>query len=1153
MLSSLLVSAVSHAAWFDNNWAARQEITISSTVADADLTNYPYLVRIVDPANELFADAQANGNDIVFTAADGITQLSHEIELYDAGTNSLYAWVRVPLVSSSADTTLFMYYDYASALNQQDVEGTWDNDYVMVQHLQETSGTHLDSTNKNNDGTPQNGVTQNATGQVDGADQFDNDDDLISVGASATLEDVFDGGGTLTAWMRPDGWGEGNFGRIADKSSASLPGNGWALELYGANSSFLFQTGFSTTTGSWITPTGSVSLSAWQHVALVYDTSSDANDPRIFIDGVEQTVTELAPPPSGTLNSDAGINFTIGNHASSAIRTFHGPLDEVRVSTASRSAAWIRASYRSQNAPDSYLTLSAEQPDELTGTVFEDVNYGGGMGRDRATAATDAPSFIVGRGGVTVELYNAGGNFVTSTATVAGGSYSFSVMPGTYTVRVVNGSVTSSRPGSTGSELAVQTYRIDGVSEAAGDGAKKVGGELPSNEDAAANSGAQTLASLQGTDLDADGITEWTQSIVTVDASGGDVSGVDFGYNFDTIVNTNDTGQGSLRQFILNSNSLTNANLAQAGLAAGLETSLFRIPVVDLDANGVASIRPAAMLQAINDVTGGTRIDGATQTSIIGDTNAAGPEVELDGSSSTTDGLTVNSANNSISGLIINGFDSGAAIEISGAAATGNTVLGCYIGTNFDASAATPNTDGVSVVGGANDNTIGGAGAGEGNVVSGNNAFGILISGSGTDSNTVIGNRIGTDGDGTFGLGNLHGVTIRNGPTLNDIGGTLPDEGNLISGNDSYGVYIFGSGSNSNTVVGNRIGTAADGESDLGGANNSRGVHIASAAQNNTIGGTATGEANVIAHNDGPGVDVAGATTDGNIISGNSIFENSAKGIDLNDDGANDDKPVPVVNSIVAGAPDPVVRLSAVAGDIVELFRATNPSAPVVGQDATLAGEGYLYLGRCVDNGACSGPYVSSVTDADPSAAGVQLTLLGSGLGLGDYLSATATDPTSGTSEFSVNAAFALKIVKRAFQLDGTPIASGSTLPAGVPVKFLLYVDNPGTTLSDASLQDVLNVLFAYEPGSIKVDDSLDSATVCPGGVCNEVTIFAKVDGTPNVCGMSGSECTDTQDTDPVSLSGTTIHAGDGVQVGNAQLDFPAGKIWALSFTIGMQ
>lgn len=61
---------------------------------------------------------------------------------------------------------------------------------------------------------------------------------------------------------------------------------------------------------------------------------------------------------------------------------------------------------------------------------------------------------------------------------------------------------------------------------------------------------------LQGTDLDTDGVPEWTQSLVSVDTSGGSVSGVDFGFNFDVVVNTNDGGQGSLRQFILNSNLL---------------------------------------------------------------------------------------------------------------------------------------------------------------------------------------------------------------------------------------------------------------------------------------------------------------------------------------------------------------------------------------------------------------------------------------------------------------------------------------------------------------------------------------------------------------------------------------------------------------------
>ena len=92
--------------------------------------------------------------------------------------------------------------------------------------------------------------------------------------------------------------------------------------------------------------------------------------------------------------------------------------------------------------------------------------------------------------------------------------------------------------------------------EPVGAGTRKVGGELPSHEDAAANSGVQKLVSLQGTDIDADGVTEWTQSIIAVDAGGGMVTGVDFGFTFNVIVNTNDAGQGSLRQFILNANLL---------------------------------------------------------------------------------------------------------------------------------------------------------------------------------------------------------------------------------------------------------------------------------------------------------------------------------------------------------------------------------------------------------------------------------------------------------------------------------------------------------------------------------------------------------------------------------------------------------------------
>ena len=62
-----MVPALAQAGWYDANWSNRQKITILPTLADADLTNFPYLVKITDPTNPVFSNAQANGDDILFT------------------------------------------------------------------------------------------------------------------------------------------------------------------------------------------------------------------------------------------------------------------------------------------------------------------------------------------------------------------------------------------------------------------------------------------------------------------------------------------------------------------------------------------------------------------------------------------------------------------------------------------------------------------------------------------------------------------------------------------------------------------------------------------------------------------------------------------------------------------------------------------------------------------------------------------------------------------------------------------------------------------------------------------------------------------------------------------------------------------------------
>ncbi|MGB5519134.1 MAG: DNRLRE domain-containing protein [Gammaproteobacteria bacterium] len=204
--------------------------------------------------------------------------------------------------------------------------------YTPIAHwkLDETGGdTAVDSIG-GHDGTLVNGPVWTA-GHVGGGLTFDGNNDTVDVGADASLDDLFASGATITAWIHASGWGEGNFGRIADKAdNLGSNRNGWAFEVHGANRALLFQYGFTDNIGNWYTPVDSIALDTWHHVAVVYDKNAHENDPVIYIDGVAQTLVEL-DTPVGTASSDAGINLTLGNYALDTSRTFDGILDDIRI------------------------------------------------------------------------------------------------------------------------------------------------------------------------------------------------------------------------------------------------------------------------------------------------------------------------------------------------------------------------------------------------------------------------------------------------------------------------------------------------------------------------------------------------------------------------------------------------------------------------------------------------------------------------------------------------------------------------------------------------------------------------------------------------------------------------------------------------------
>ena len=281
-----------------------------------------------------------------------------------------------------------------------------------------------------------------------------------------------------------------------------------------------------------------------------------------------------------------------------------------------------------------------------------------------------------------------------------------------------------------------------------------------------------------------------------------------------------------------------------------------------------------------NEVLGnyiGTNKNG---TSALGNTEEG---VLLFSVSDNTVGGTTAGARNVISGNKQDG------VQISGNAsigiATGNVVLGNFIGTRANGTEALGNTeDGVDIFD-ARVNTVGGTDSGADNVISGNQDDGVEVSGNLATDNQVLGNFVGTDENGTSDLGNSNnGVEVSSGADDNTIGGTTAGARNTISGNGGDGVQIIGGlAATDNEVLGNFIGTNVAGNAALG--NSNEGVEISN-AEDNIIGGTASGARNVISGNGGDGVVIFGSDATGNKVQGNFIGTNAAGNAALgNDDG----------------------------------------------------------------------------------------------------------------------------------------------------------------------------------------------------------------------------------------------------------------------------
>ncbi len=182
MLLLWAVTAQGAAAWYHSAWTNRIAVTIDRTKVSGTLTNFPVLINLTNSSLRQYA--QADGDDILFTSSDGTTKLSHEIESYSSSTGALVAWVKVPTLTSSSDTILYLYFRNSAASNQQNASGVWDSNFKAVWHLDEdaggtgTSGLYTDSSSNGNAATDYTASTVK-TGRIGSGQGFNGSSDYL--------------------------------------------------------------------------------------------------------------------------------------------------------------------------------------------------------------------------------------------------------------------------------------------------------------------------------------------------------------------------------------------------------------------------------------------------------------------------------------------------------------------------------------------------------------------------------------------------------------------------------------------------------------------------------------------------------------------------------------------------------------------------------------------------------------------------------------------------------------------------------------------------------------------------------------------------------------------------------------------------------------
>ncbi len=347
--------------WNASAWTTYDKITIDASQVDSTLSDFPIYVDLSDLSDSFWNTTDGNypGVDIRVTTDDGSPiELPRELVSISTTTKTGELHFKANNISSTTDTTFRIYYNGTTTTEYTDsstygANNVWTNGYLGVWHLGEdgnsTAGGYKDSTGNGNDGT---GTSMTSSSDVSGklgtAQDFDGVNDYIKVngllGQPANI--------TLSAWAEVDT-------RDTKGVTFASMGDSFLLVDQTSNSAvtgtFRHSSGWRETVG-----TDNIVGSPWSY--NVYTFNDVANEQATYVG--KSGISDLTVATSSFTESvayDRGTDTFLGKHGNAdAAWDLNGRLDEVRIASTTRSAAWVKAEYTNQKETAGFYRVNRD-------------------------------------------------------------------------------------------------------------------------------------------------------------------------------------------------------------------------------------------------------------------------------------------------------------------------------------------------------------------------------------------------------------------------------------------------------------------------------------------------------------------------------------------------------------------------------------------------------------------------------------------------------------------------------------------------------------------------------------------------------------------------------------------------------------------------